>query len=127
MAGWLGAELGSYHHHVYSLHLYNQHARSANDLVLSPVAPSPVMPSLAGTAEGTNEFLTSVVNDTAVFEQPSPWRDMAATLASYRRWIAGDRPAARETADTVDGDLGRALRDWYTRLSQPAAATGASR
>ncbi|MEU7171554.1 MULTISPECIES: thymidylate synthase [Micromonospora] len=127
MAGWLGVKLGSYHHHVDSLHLYDQHAQSAADLVSSPVAPSPVMPSLAAPAEGTTEFLTSVVNDTAVTEHPSPWRDMAATLASYRRWSAGDRPAARETAATVEGDLGRALRDWYSRLSQPAAATGASR
>ncbi|MEV7989520.1 thymidylate synthase [Micromonospora sp. NPDC085948] len=127
MAGWLGVKLGTYHHHVDSLHLYDQHAQNAADLVSSPVAPSPVMPALAVPAEATTEFLSAVVNGTVSTGPGSPWRDMAATLASYRQWSAGERPAARETADAIRGELGDALRGWYARLSQPAAVTGAAR
>jgi thymidylate synthase len=38
MAGWLGAEVGDYHHHVDSLHLYAQHQGAAWQLAVDPPA-----------------------------------------------------------------------------------------
>lgn len=125
MAGWLGVKLGTYHHHVDSLHLYDQHEPAATALAALPsVASSPLMPQLTAPAQELTEFLTRVVTGVLDPEWPAPWRQMAGMLASYRLWSDGDRPAARTAADQVDGELGVALRAWYSHLSQPMPAGG---
>lgn len=127
MAGWLDVELGSYHHHVDSLHLYVQHEAGAVEVATAPVVDSPVMPVVAAPADGFTEFLHAVVAG-----RPAPgagpiWTQFAAVLASYRQWSDGDRPAARAAAATVDGDFGEVLCRWYDHLAAPAAVTGAVR
>ncbi len=126
MAGWLGAELGSYHHHVDSLHIYAQHDERAAAVAASTVAASPVMPALAAPAVPFTEFLASVVAGAPTEDAGPAWSAFAAILASYRQWAGGQRPTARAAAATIDGELGRALRQWYDHLA-PASLTGVTR
>jgi thymidylate synthase len=121
MAGWLGVELGTYHHHVDSLHLYAQHDQGALEVATSAVEQSPMMTALAAPAEGFTEFVTAVVAGTPSTDAESPWREMAAILASYRQWNADDRHTARALAASIGGSLGSALLGWYTHLTRPAA------
>jgi thymidylate synthase len=125
MAGWLGVGLGSYHHHVDSLHLYAQHEQGAAEVAASLVEPSSVMEALSAPAAGFTEFLTTVVGGTLTSDVDAPWPAMAAILASYRQWSAGDRQAARALADGIGDELGEALRGWYTHLTQAAQLSAA--
>ena len=85
MADWLGVELGTYHHHVDSLHLYAQHDDAAAEVAASAVTPSPTMAALSAPTTGLTEFLTAVVTGSLRPSTGAPWRDMVAVLASYRR------------------------------------------
>jgi thymidylate synthase len=125
MATWLGVELGTYHHHVDSLHLYAQHDEAAAEVAGSAVEPSPSMAALSAPAEGFTEFLTTVVAGTLTPDTGSPWTALAAILASYRHWSAGDRPTARALAAGISDDLGHALRGWYAHLGQSAELSAA--
>jgi thymidylate synthase len=120
MAGWLGVELGAYHHHVDSLHLYAQHYQAAAQAAESPVEPSPVMAPVSAPADQLTEFLTSVVTGRLAPGSGASWSTMASILASYRRWSAGDRATAQALAAGIGGELGSALRDWYAHLSKTA-------
>lgn len=131
MADWLGAELGTYHHHVDSLHLYAQHDHAAAEVAASAVTPSPTMAALSAPHDRLTEFLTAVVTGALRTDADAAWREMAAVLASYRRWTAEDRPTARALAADIDGDLGEPLRVWYAHLVRTAElaapATGGTR
>lgn len=127
LAGWLGVDLGTYHHHVDSLHVYAEHEQAAAAVAESVVAPSPAMPALSAPADGFTDFLTTVVTGDVVPDADALWVAMAAVLASYRRWSAGDRPAARDLASKIDGDMGRALQGWYARLTHTAELAGSAR
>lgn len=126
MAGWLGAKLGTYHHHVDSLHIYAQHDELSAAVAESTVAASPVMPALAAPAAGLSEFLAAVVAGAPSPGAGSAWSAFASILASYRQWTGGERPAARDAAATIDGELGRALRSWYDHLAPSSVAAGTS-
>ncbi|UQU66830.1 thymidylate synthase [Couchioplanes caeruleus] len=120
MAGWLGVQVGTYHHHVDSLHLYAQHDRAAAAVAVSVVEPSPVMAALSAPAEGFTDFLTTVIADAVAPTMDAAWPAMAAVMGSYRAWNAGERPTALALAATIDDELGRALRGWYTHLTASA-------
>jgi thymidylate synthase len=122
MAGWLGVEVGSYHHHVDSLHLYAQHAQAAAIVAAGPVAASARMPALTAPAEGFTEFLNAVVAGEPQFEATAIWWDFASILASYRLWSVGDRWAARAAALGIGEGLGPELRRWYDHLAAPVVA-----
>lgn len=125
MAGWVGAQLGVYHHHVDSLHLYARHKPLAAAVATLPVQPSPPMPPLrAPLAEGFDELLAAVIGGNPPADAGGAWSSFAAALASYRDWTGGDRPAARGTAAGVAGPLGAALNDWYRHLTVTPAASG---
>jgi thymidylate synthase len=123
MAEWLGAELGTYHHHVDSLHIYAQHEEASTAVARSSVVPSPVMPALTAPQGELTEFIGAVVEGVLTKDVGLLWSVFAAVLASYRQWASGDRSAARAVAATIDGELGRAVRQWYDYLA-PAALTG---
>ncbi|PSK64846.1 Thymidylate synthase 1 [Micromonospora sp. MH33] len=127
LAGWLGVELGTYHHHVDSLHVYAEHELAAAAVAESTVAPSPSMPALFAPVDGFTEFLTTMVRGDSVTDAGAPWVEMAAMLTSYRRWSAGHRPAAHDLAAHIDGDLGQALRSWYTHLTHMTELAGSAR
>jgi thymidylate synthase len=123
MAGWVGVDLGTYHHHVDSLHLYAQHAESAAVIGAQPVTVSPSMSALAAPADQLTDFLSAVVAGTPPTGADA-WSPYAAVLASYRLWSDGDRPAARTAAENIEGVLGGVLRRWYEHLCQLTAAMG---
>jgi thymidylate synthase len=128
MAGWLGAKLGIYHHHVDSLHLYAQHKPLAAAVAAFPVQPSPPMPALrAPAAERFDDLLAAVIAGNSPANAGGAWSSFAVTLASYRDWTGGDRPTARAIAAGVRGPLGAALNDWYNHLAKTSVAAGAGR
>ncbi|MGW0445369.1 thymidylate synthase [Streptosporangium sandarakinum] len=113
VAGWLGAELGTYRHHVDSLHLYEHDMEKA--AAVAPAGPAAVMESLVATSwEGFGELLTAVQTGLPVGH--AGWDGMAAVLASYHKWKNGDRDQAAQAAEAIDGPLGEGLRAWYTHL-----------
>jgi thymidylate synthase len=121
LAGWLGVGLGEYRHQVDSLHLYAQDVPTARRL--PPVAaPSPMATPLTVAWDGFDELLGAVTDGRPV---ASPgWSEIAAVLASYRTWKAGDRRAARLVAVRSEGPLAEALNRWYDHLEQHAGIPG---
>ncbi|MEU4574607.1 thymidylate synthase [Nonomuraea sp. NPDC023979] len=120
MAGWLGAELGDYHHHVDSLHLYERDLDKAVGVVQpgETVMPAPDLPSLETPWEGFDALLSDVRSGRPV-HHPG-WKGMAAVLASYQLWKRGNREAALQAAGTISGPLGDGLRAWYAALQSRA-------
>ncbi|MFE2998023.1 thymidylate synthase [Nocardia sp. NPDC059246] len=115
MAGWLGAELGDYHHHIDSLHLYQQHTGPAHNLPAIP-PPCDQMPAVAVEWPHLATTVADTVNNWTA-ELPQPWASFAAILASYRDWTSGHRDRARTSLRGVDDPLARALERWYDHLS----------
>ncbi|MGA5169614.1 MULTISPECIES: thymidylate synthase [Streptomyces] len=113
VAGWLGAELGEFHHHVGSLHIYEDHLDQAEEL--TSVTASAVMPDLTTPWRGFDDLLDQV-GAQDVTGHPG-WDAMAETLRSYRLWKDGSREQAWRVADKVDGPLGEALTAWYGELN----------
>lgn len=113
LAGWLGAELGEYHHQVDSLHLYASDM-SAAALLPAHVTPSARMAPLAVAWHDFDALLARLIGDDPVAE--AGWDELAQVLRSYRRWKAGDRGQARAAVAATSGVLGAALGRWYDRL-----------
>src|SRR5690606_15442205 len=121
VAGWLGAELGDFHHHVGSLHIYENHLDQAEEL--TAVTASAVMPDLTTPWRGFDDLLDQV-EARDVTGHPG-WDTMAETLRSYRLWKDGAREQAWRVADKIDGPLGEALIAWYGELNRHAGASTA--
>jgi thymidylate synthase len=124
MAGWVGADLGAYHHHVGSLHLYDEHLDYARQL-LSGNMPgsagrvSPAMPPLAMPWEGLDPLLQAVIGG-----QPCGhpgWAEAAEVMRSYRIYKSGDLAGGRDLARRTHGPLAQALTAWYVHLDRAAA------
>lgn len=113
VAGWLGVEMGDYHHHVDSLHLYDQDRRHAGETLPAPAATD--MPPLAVPWTGFDDLLDHVVNGEPT-GHPG-WDAISATMLSYRLWKEGVRSRALDLAAGVDGPLGQVLEAWYRHLS----------
>ena len=120
LAGWLGVDVGEYHHHVDSLHLYQQHHAQARDLPAQPPTCA-AMPPVTARWEQLPELLAAVVDGAVPTWADPVWHDLAAVLASYRAWKGGQRVHARQVASGLDGVLGRGLRQWYERLDAHGA------
>ncbi len=119
MAGWVGAELGTYHLHVDSLHLYEEHLEPAADLP-EVVAPGHEMPRLDIDWNDFDPMLQQVIAGDAV-EHPG-WREFGEVMRAYRVWKTGRRAQAVEIAEGTDGPLYGALRTWFERLTAGRAA-----
>ncbi|MGV9720435.1 thymidylate synthase [Nocardia beijingensis] len=124
LAGWLGAELGEYHHHIDSLHLYAEHVSAAEQLAHDP-EPSPVMPEVAIPWNVADQVLRYTVAEPLTHGLTGMWSGFAQMLASYRAWTTGDRDHARTLLAHTDGDLVRALERWYDHLEPTPAKQGA--
>lgn len=118
VAGWLGAELGVFHHHVGSLHIYENHLDQADEL--TSVTASAVMPDLTTPWRGFDDLLDQVEGRDAT-GQPG-WDAMSETLRSYRLWKDGSREQAWRLADKIDGPLSQALTAWYGELNSRTSA-----
>ena len=114
MAGWVGAELGSYQLHVDSLHLYDEHLDLAGSLP-GTIRPSPDMPPLAIGWDDFDPMLKQVITDRPV-EHPG-WGEFGEVMRAYRAWKSGHRADAVHIAEQTDGPLADALRSWFERLS----------
>ncbi len=122
VAGWLGVELGEYHHHVDSLHIYERDLHQATAM---PSASAPAeMEPLTTPWNGFDELLAKVIGG-APTGHPG-WDSVATTMRSYRAWKSGELTLARQTAAQVGGLLGDALDTWYQRLSARRTGTTAS-
>lgn len=119
MAGWVGAELGDYHHHVTSLHLYDEHlpyARALPQISVSPCPPQ--MPPLTLPWQDLDATLQAVIEG-APCVQPG-WAEAANVMCSYRIYKSGDHAGARAMAATGSGPLTGGLLAWYDHLDHAA-------
>ncbi|WP_328436559.1 thymidylate synthase [Streptomyces sp. NBC_00444] len=114
-AGWVGADLGTYHHHVDSLHLYERDMPAAVTLPLAEAGPVAEMPELAVPWEDFDELLGKVRRGGDVPAHPG-WSQMGAAMRSYRLWKSGELERAEAIATELTGPLGRSLVDWYAHL-----------
>jgi thymidylate synthase len=119
MAGWVEAGLGTHHRQVDSLHLYQEREREAD--ALTGAAPAnPVMEPLAVPWTDFDALVRQVIAGEPV---ASPgWDDLAAVMAAYRSWKAGDRDGARQRATSAGGVMAQALLRWFDRLGQRTLA-----
>ncbi|MGW0324471.1 thymidylate synthase [Nocardia sp. NPDC003183] len=124
LAGWLGAELGEYHHHIDSLHLYAEHASAAEQLAHDP-DPSPVMPEVAIPWNIADQVLHNTITEIPTRGLTGPWSAFSDVLASYRAWTTGHRDHARTLLAHTDSDLARALERWYDHLASIQVQQGA--
>jgi len=113
LAGWLGADLGEYRHHVDSLHLYARDLPAAERLP-PETEPAAAMAPLATPWEELDERLRRVIAGEPV--TGAGWAEIAGVMASYRAWKCADRSGARLTAARLPGPLAAALCRWYDRL-----------
>ncbi|MFD0683726.1 thymidylate synthase [Actinomadura fibrosa] len=122
VAGWVGAKLGVYHHHIGSLHLYDEHMPYARELVSAPSAIDDVhgveMAPLTVPWEDLDPLLHAVINGENC-RHPG-WTEMAEVMRSYRSYKSGDTTDGRAQARNIDGPLGRALNAWYDHLDRAA-------
>ncbi|MGH3757261.1 thymidylate synthase [Actinophytocola sp.] len=117
MAGWLGVELGDYHHTVDSLHLYANHHDSAATVAAEPTTPSVPMPPVSVPWKEFAAVVGSVIDGAPPTGAGDTWGMFAAIMASYRAWSDGDRATAHALSADVDSELGAALRRWYQLLT----------
>jgi len=122
LAGWLGVELGEYHHHVDSLHLYQSHLALAAALP-TVVLPGPAMRPLAVAWDELDGVLARVLDGQPPLSDG--WSELSEVLASYRAWKAGNRLHARALAAGSDGIVARALERWYDHLDRNRAVAHA--
>ena len=111
-------ELGSYHHHVDSLHLYRQDLDAARHLTEVETAAGVELAPLAVAWRDVDRRLGQMIAGELLAEPG--WDELSAVLASYLAWKAGRRTEARDRLDGRDGVLVAALRRWYDRLAAPA-------
>lgn len=114
MAGWLGADLGDYHHHIDSLHLYDADQEKA-EAVPDDVVRGPELPDLTVPWDGFDDLLSHIQAGQPV-GHPG-WDTLAAALACYQLWKGGDRDAAVDYAERIPGPIGEGMRTWYTELA----------
>jgi thymidylate synthase len=114
MTGWLGAELGEYHHHVDSLHLYAQNRAAAAELS-SHATHSECMPAVNVSWEQFDDTLTRTI--TGKLEGAGAWSTFATIMNSYRDWTDRERERARTKISDDPSYLAVALGRWYDRLA----------
>ncbi|AVT30231.1 methyltransferase [Plantactinospora sp. BC1] len=121
MAGWLGVDLGEYHHHVDSLHLYANNTEAAA-ACLHGLPGDAELPPVTVSWPDLDTLLQRVISGATASTDGPTWDAFGRTLSSYRSWKAGDRDQARKLAAATPDPLGHALSSWYDRLA-PTVAT----
>jgi thymidylate synthase len=126
MAGWLGAGLGEYSHHVGSLHIYEHDLTRARLGAAMPDGTAE-MPSLAVPWQEFDDLLGHVLHGPDETSRRYPaWDSFSAVMHSYRLWKAGQRFRAAESAAHIAGPLGPALCGWYEQIARRAALATSS-
>jgi thymidylate synthase len=111
MAGWVGAEIGTYHHRVDSLHLYVQDLVEARSVRLEEHDIEDVPDVFQIEWTSFDPMLRALTNGENV--DYGGWQKFGLIMRSYRLWKVGELHLARELADDIPGWLGRSLRQWY--------------
>jgi thymidylate synthase len=124
MAGWLGAQLGSYTLCVDSLHLYADDVSRAQHLRADVEPGAPMLPLTAPWA-GFDGLLSGVIDGSA--DKSQGWGEISAVMASYRARKSGDQDKARAFMALVPGPLSAALGRWYSHLDAQRTAREARR
>lgn len=122
MAGWVGADLGHWHHQVDSLHLYAPEHAAAGDAAASSTTLVTV-PMRPMTAEWSafDELLADVIAGNRVGD--GGWDDLADVMAAFRMWRRDDRDSARARV-LGSGPMANALARWFDR--QPSLRSGSA-
>jgi thymidylate synthase len=134
LAGWLGAEVGEYHHQVDSLHLYEPVLEQAAALPESaPVGPRVEIPFVPWDDFDTLLSATITRDGDAPREAGQPvarsrssWDDATLVMDSYRKWKRGERNEAREEAWAGSGTMAQALQRYYQHLDARTGPTQAA-
>ncbi|MFF4937285.1 thymidylate synthase [Micromonospora sp. NPDC000729] len=119
MAGWLGVEVGEYHHYVDSLHLYAEHAPAAAECLRHEPTVTE-MDQLGVDWPSLDAVLARIIGGDGGLSDGTQWDTFGRVLTSYRSWKLGQRDLARTLAHDTPGPLGAALVAWYRHLTQPA-------
>ncbi|MFG3301510.1 thymidylate synthase [Micromonospora chersina] len=123
IAGWLGVEVGEYHHHIDSLHLYAENAPAAAECLHHQPEVTEMQPiSVAWTS--LDAVLTQFISGESSLRDGSSWDAFGRVLAGYRAWKAGERDQARKLAHDTPGPLGTALTAWYEHLTPATLPSG---
>lgn len=124
MAGWIGAQVGHWHHEVDSLHLYEAEWGPSEEMISAAPATTPT--ALEFLTVGWTEFdplLAQVIAGERVGH--AGWDDLAAVMAAFRYWRAGAEDAARERA-AGGGPMSGALIRWFARTAARTTAGATS-
>ncbi|GGM67444.1 hypothetical protein GCM10011608_60870 [Micromonospora sonchi] len=116
MAGWLGVELGEYHHHVDSLHLYADNVEAAAASLQGAEGTAELDP-VAVPWPDLDALIECVISGNSGPGDGSTWDAFGRTLASYRAWKSSERDQARKIAADTSDPLGHALVTWYDHLT----------
>ncbi|MEU8159524.1 thymidylate synthase [Micromonospora parva] len=119
MAGWLGVEVGEYHHHVDSLHLYADHAPAAAECLRHEPTVTEMDPVVVDWPS-LDVVLAQVISGDGDLPDGTLWDTFGRVLTSYRTWKLGERDLASKIAHDAPGPLGAALVAWYQHLTRPA-------
>jgi thymidylate synthase len=126
VAGWLGAELGEYCHHVGSLHIYERDLVGVRPGVAKPGGIAE-MPPLAVPWGEFDDLLCHVLQGPDETSRRYPaWDSVSATMHSYRLWKSGQRTHAADSAARIADPLGPALCAWYEQISRRATLAASS-
>jgi thymidylate synthase len=136
MAFWIGAEVGSVHYFINSLHIYDRHFARSQEIIAGPGATAawsePDRSAFATPASETEDALStwfSVENQlrlggdsTIIEEQRDPLlRDYSRMLSAYWQYASHGRDAAERTLARVeDPALREAGRDYFAWKSGDA-------
>lgn len=119
MAGWVGAEVGHWHHEVDSLHLYTPEHEPARQAILLHGTVTVPMEPLTASWDSFDDLLAQVIAGNRVGE--AAWDDLADVMGAFRHWRDGDRDAAREHA-SGSGTMTAALNRWFAWQTARATA-----
>ena len=110
LAGWVGAEVGHYHHMVDSLHLYRSDIPRALAVIDETALTSPPCNPISIAWDDFEASLLMLVHERRTENQALA--EFCSVLTVHKTWTEGHAEAARAQAETLGGALGLATRYW---------------
>lgn len=113
MAGWVGAEVGYYHHRVDSLHMYKHDQKAAEQVSLSQTSLESDMSDLQIDWSTFDPMIKSLADGQSI--EVNSWKIFETIMLSYRAWKSKDRETASRLVEGHTDRLSRSLQQWYIR------------